>query len=259
MKSIPYHNGSYRTPPGSTSKITSLVPTASFYTRFIWEVVTAAQKAKKKCYDGEAWVQSSWNVLKSLEGVGVTFDVQGIENIRKADGPVVFIGNHMSALETTILPVLAFSEKPLCFVIKQSLLEYPVFKHVAGARHPIAVTRTNPRADLKAMMADGVERLQSGRSVVVFPQTTRAHTFSPEEMSTIGVKLAKKAGVPVIPLALKTDAWGNGKKLKDFGKIDTEKTVHFSFGNPIEITSKGAEEQKQICHFIEAELNKWQS
>ena len=66
----------------------------------------------------------------------------------------------------------------------------------------------------------------------------RTVTFDPEQFNTIGVKLAQKAKVPIIPLALKTNAWGNGKVLKDFGCIDTSKTVHFAFGEPIEVQAK---------------------
>lgn len=258
MKRLPYDNNSYTTKRTTPSFLKRCFPTALFYTRFIWEVIVSAIRARQNRYTGDAWVTSSWGVFKSLESIGVEFDISGIENLHLVDGPVVVVGNHMSMLETTILPLIIYPEKPLCFVIKKSLLEYPIFKHVAAARHPIAVTRTNPRADLKTMMSEGTERLASGRSVVVFPQTTRSHSFSPEEMSTIGVKLAKKAQVTVVPLALKTDAWDNGKKIKDFGKINTTRKVHFSFGKPITIEGKGGEEQDKICHFIESELKKWQ-
>ena len=76
-------------------------------------------------------------------------------------------------------------------------------------------------------------------------------------MSSIGVKLAKKAGVPVIPLALQTSAWKNGKFIKDFGGIDAEKDAHFSFGEPIHVKGKGAEEHQMIIEFIEAKLKEW--
>lgn len=256
MKRLPYNNNHYITQHTTPSFFKRCFPTSLFYIRFLWEIIVSAIRAKQNRYNGKAWVKSSGKVLKALESIGVEFDIRGIENLHLVDGPVVIVGNHMSMLETTILPLIIYPEKPFCFVIKKSLLEYPVFKHVAAARHPIAVTRTNPRADLKTMMSEGTERLGVGRSVVVFPQTTRSHSFSAEEMSTIGVKLAKKAHVTVVPLALKTDAWDNGKILKDFGKINTARKVHFSFGKPIQIEGKGGEEQQKICQFIESELKK---
>jgi len=76
-------------------------------------------------------------------------------------------------------------------------------------------------------------------------------------MSSIGVKLARKAEAPIIPLALDTRAWRNGNFLKDFGKIDVPKDVHFAFGEPIRVKGKGAEEHQMIIEFIETRLNRW--
>ena len=77
------------------------------------------------------------------------------------------------------------------------------------------------------------------------------------EFNSIGVKLARKAKVPVIPLALKTDAWGEGKLFKDHGKIDSTKRVHFAFGGPLEIQGQGGQEQQQIIDFITGHLQAW--
>ena len=56
-----------------------------------------------------------------------------------------------------------------------------------------------------------------------------AEVFKPEEFNSIGVKLAKKAGVPVVPVAIKTDFWGNGRIIKELGPIDNKKTIHIKF------------------------------
>jgi len=95
--------------------------------------------------------------------------------------------------------------------------------------------------------------------VIVFPQTTRAQIFDPKQMSSIGVKLAKKGGVSVIPLALKTDAWQNGRLSKDFGRIDRCKTAYFAFGKPLEVNSRGNEEQQAINDFIMKKLSDWKN
>ena len=78
----------------------------------------------------------------------------------------------------------------------------------------------------------------------------KAAKLDPSEFNTIGVKLAKRAGVPVVPIALKTDAWGNGKHLKDFGKIDPSKKVRFVFGRPLLVSEQGGEEHRAIIAFI---------
>jgi 1-acyl-sn-glycerol-3-phosphate acyltransferase len=196
-------------------------------------------------------------VLKSLEKVGVRLDVSGVDNLKNTMGPVIIVGNHMSMMETLILPGIIQPLKPVTFVVKEALLNYPVFKYVMRSRNPIAVTRTNPRQDLKTVLNEGVDRIGKNISVIVFPQTTRAHSFDPSQMSSIGVKLAKKAGVTIVPLALKTDCWENGRKIKDFGRLNLTKTAYFSFGTPLVVTGKGDDEQEQINNFISSKLAEW--
>lgn len=202
-------------------------------------------------------MESSFEVFKSLEAIGVRIVISGIENIKPEAGPVVIVGNHMSMMETLILPVILQPIRDVTFVVKKSLLSYPVFQHVMRSRNPVAVTRTHPREDFKIVMSEGVERLKNGTSVIVFPQTTRSHSFDPEQMSSIAMKLAKKAQVPIVPLALKTDAWRNGKSFKDFGTLDLEKTAYFSFGKPMNVEGKGDIEQATVNAFIVEKLEEW--
>lgn len=257
MHKLAYTEDLYQTPARPLSLLSAMLPSSVFYLHLISIVTRASRIAKKGQYADGNWVDSSFEVLRSLENVGVRINISGIENIERQSGPVVFIGNHMSMMETMLLPVIIQPVLPVTFVVKESLLSYPVFKHVMQSRNPVAVTRTNPRQDLKIVMTEGGERLQRGISVIVFPQTTRSHAFTPDQMSSIGVKLAKKAGVPVIPLALKTDCWQNGVWFKDFGRLDIVKTAHFAFGSPLTITGKGDEEQALINAFIAGEIKRW--
>ena len=210
--------------------------------------------ARRGTYGNDQWARSSFQVLKDLESLGVPVQIEGLDHIRKLTSPCVFVANHMSTLETMVLPAIIQPIRDVTFVVKQSLLDYPVFKHIAAARDPIAVSRKNAREDLKTVISGGVDRLKRGISIVVFPQTTRAVSFDPKLFNTIGIKLAVKAGVPIVPVALQTDAWGNGKWIKDFGKIDTSKTVRFCFGAPIEIEGRGADQQREVIAFIEQKL-----
>ena len=220
MKHLKFTESVYRSKKTEPSLFARLFPSLIFYCRFFVVVCRSALLAKKGRYDWDAWADSSYDVLKIIESVGVKVEIDGVDNLKKLDSPCVFIGNHMSFIETVVLPTIILPFLKITYIIKESLLEYPIFKHVMRSREPIAVTRTNPRQDLKTVLNQGVEKLRSGISIIVFPQTTRSTRFEPEQLSTIGVKLAKKAGVPVVPIALKTDALTNGKLFKDFGKID---------------------------------------
>jgi 1-acyl-sn-glycerol-3-phosphate acyltransferase len=259
MRHLEFKNSVYRTKPEKISLFSKLFPSLTFYSKFLAVVFKSSRLAKKGRFNDEAWVEASYQVLRALEKRGATFEITGIEHLENLNSPCVIIGNHMSMMETIIMASIVQPILTVTFIVKQSLLDYPVFKHIMRSRDPIAVTRTNPRQDLVAVLEGGIERLKKGISIIVFPQTTRTVIFDPSKFSTIGVKLAHRANVPIIPLALKTDAWGNGKRLKDFGKIDPSKKVRFAFGAPISITGKGNEAHEAVKDFIVSKLKEWKS
>ena len=255
----PFYSGtSYQTPEKKTGWFTRLFPTLSYYFRVFFVVQRASTAAKKGQYDSVDWYNSSVEVVKNLEKTGCRLEVTGLEHLQGIDKPVVFIGNHMSTLETFVLPSLIMPQGiDLSYVIKRSLVEYPIFGDVVKARDPVVVDRVNPREDLKTVMQEGAKRLEQGRSLIIFPQHTRTVDFNPKKFNTIGVKLAQKSGAMVVPVALLTWAWSSGKKFKDFGPIIPERKIHFAFGEPMEISGKGQEEHQRIVEFIQQHLERW--
>lgn len=247
----------YISPENKPFWLGRIAPAPVFYYKMMRVILRGAREGKRGEFNNERWYVASIGMLRGLESVGVRVYIENMDIPRNLNTSCVFIGNHMSVLETFVLPCVLLPFQDITFVIKQSLIEYPVFKHIMINCDPIIVTRTNPREDFKIVMEGGEERLKRGVSIVVFPQTTRTITFIPEQFNTIGVKLARKANVPVIPIALKTDAWGNGKIVKDFGKIQPKKAVRFAFGDPIHIQDNGREAHEKIIAFIEKKLKSW--
>ncbi len=250
----------YQTPPGLRRSLLARLspwPALAFYPPVFRIVQRASRLARRGLYGNREWVESSLGIVRVMEGVGMRLAVEGLGHVRALAEPAVFVGNHMSTLETFVLPAILQPLRPITFVVKEALLTYPVFGPVMRSRDPIAVGRANPREDLRAVLEGGQERLARGVSLVVFPQTTRSTAFDPAHFNTIGVKLAARAGVPVVPLALKTDAWGNGRLLKDFGRVDPSLQVHFRFGAPLAAEGKGAAAQKATVGFIRAALEEW--
>ena len=257
MVKLEYYNGSYRTAPRRVTLFSRALPSLILYSKVVAVVFSASSRAKRSGYGNEGWAGSSLDTLRALEDVGVEVEITGTDNFTSLDGPCVFISNHMSTLETFVLPVIIQPYKDVTFVVKQSLVDYPVFRYVMRSRDPVTVGRTNPRDDLKAVLEGGTERLKAGRSMIIFPQTTRMPVFDPGSFNTIGIKLAKKADVPVVPIALKTDAWGNGRRFKDFGRIDPSKKVYFAFGGPMKVRDRGTEEHQTTLEFIKGKLGEW--
>ncbi len=257
---IPVGQNSYKTDPDRHRGLFSrlfLSPRFTFYPQFFWIVWRNSRKALRGAYTADDWAASSFEVMQALENVGADIEITGLDNIREVEGPAVFIANHMSTLETMVLPCIVQPIKPTTFVVKESLIRMPVFGPVMRSRNPVLVGRTNPREDLRAVLEGGAQRLKQGQSIIIFPQSTRALNFSPEDFNTLGIKLALKADVPVVPVALKTDAWGIGKRIKEFGPIDVRKKIYFAFGQGLKIQDRGADQHRKVIAFIQENLDKW--
>ena len=92
---------------------------------------------------------------------------------------------------------------------------------------------------------------------MVFPQATRNPAFRPAVFNSLGVKLAARSGVPVVPLALKTDFSGIGPIVKEFGKIRRDRTVHFRFGEPCDPAAGQKETHAAVIDFIASAMREW--
>ncbi len=220
-------------------------------------VLKGGRMAKSGGWNRNTWMDLSLDIWRTVESCLGTMEVSGCEHLAALDGPAVIVANHMSLLETFAIPAMVLPFQHMTFVVKESLTKLPLFKHVMAGVAPISVTRKNPREDLKRLMDEGPKVLEAGRCIVVFPQATRNPVLKPAEFNTVGSKLAKRAGVPVVPLALKTDFHGIGKVIRDFGPIDRSKEVHFKFGPAIAVTGNGREAHETTLRFIGDALKSW--
>jgi 1-acyl-sn-glycerol-3-phosphate acyltransferase len=227
-----------------------------FHMQFFYIMYKANNVARHGKFNDDEYCKISDNTFRLLENCGAKLHIKGLEHVRNLKEPVVFIGNHMSVLETFILPGLIIPHKAVSFVVKESLIKHPLFGQIMKATNPISVTRTDPKKDFKSVMTTGQQLIKDGRHIIVFPQSTRGK-FIPEEFSSIGEKLAKKANVSIVPIALKTDFWGIGSVLKDFGKIHRDREIFFEFGKPLSSDMEKKALHSEIVNFIETKTKEW--
>jgi len=203
------------------------------------------------------WAMYSHRCLKVVESVGGNVNISGLESVAAHQGPVVYVGNHMSLVETLILPGIALAFGDVNFVVKEELRHYPVFGSIFRCLGMIAVSRKNPREDFKVVLREGHKFISNGGSIIIFPQATRSMEFDVHAFNTLGVKLASRAGVPVVPVAIKTDFNGNGKWVKDMGPINPQKPIYLKFGDPLPVSGKSREVHQQVVEFITQNLSAW--
>ncbi len=228
-----------------------------YYTRIVLAFIIARLDGLRGKLTRDRWLQASIRCLRAVESAGGRVHVSGLEAVSQHKGPLIFIANHMSILETIILPSITLIFNDVTFIIKDELLRYPLIGRVMKALNLIAVYRKNPREDLKIVLNEGYKRLRQGCSVVIFPQATRSKVFDEKIFNTLGIKLARKAGVPVVPIALKTDFHGNGQWIKDIGPINPDLALYFKFGKPMSIIGNGQATHQLVVEFITQNLAQW--
>jgi 1-acyl-sn-glycerol-3-phosphate acyltransferase len=146
---------------------------------------------------------------------GIRVKIEGQENI--PDEPCVYAVKHQSTWETTTLPVAL---PPFAWILKKELMYIPFFGWALYALGAIAINRSNPRAALKQVNEKGVAQIKSGRSVVIFPEGTRAAVGEAGQYKPGVILLAKKAGVPIVPVAHNAGlCWPKGTVIKHAGII----------------------------------------
>ncbi len=230
---------------------------AWYYTLFFREILGGRSRALAGTYDNQEWFESSRRIMGFIERCGGRFEISGLDHIRRLETPVVFISNHMSTVETMVFPCIIAPFKKVTFVVKESLETMPIFGPVMRTCNPVTVGRENAREDMQKVLTGGAERLADGISIILFPQSTRMVVFSPERFNSLGVKLARRADVPVVPVAIKTDFWRHGRLFKDFGPLDRSKRIHIRFGEPMAVTGNGKEQHQAIVEFIQENLAAW--
>jgi 1-acyl-sn-glycerol-3-phosphate acyltransferase len=160
---------------------------------------------------------------------GVRYKLRGLENLQAL--PAVIVSNHQSSWETIFYYRLAYPVSP---ILKKELISIPFWGWSLRYLHPIAIDRSKPREAGKSLLKQGLQRLQQGSSIIVFPEGSRSSGLTLGRFSRGAAKLAISAGAPIIPIAHDAGkCWPPRQLLKRPG------TINVVIGQPIE--SKGRE------------------
>lgn len=228
-----------------------------FLIKFVYYIFKYRSQASKGNFKKKGMVEASGKIFELVEECGGVFHITGIDNIRNLKKPVVFIGNHMGNIEGMTFPAIIGPFRDLVFVVKQGNMTHPFFGPIAKDANSIGVSRVKPREDFMTVINKGSEMINKGYSIIIFPQGSRKEVFNSEEFNSLGIKLAAKSKVKVIPVAVKTDFWANGKIFKDVGVLNRKNKIYMKFGEPLTITGSGKTEHKEVIDFITENLKAW--
>ncbi len=210
----------------------------------------------------EKWTEFCFSSVTVPESLGMNVSVEGFSGRSEYKGPVVYVCNHMSMTETILLPPVLLSFGSLSYVAKASLAHLPFLGKAAAHMGMVPVSRTSPREDLMNILRIGTERIGRGESFLIFPQGTRSDVLSRGRFSSIGAKLAERAGCPVVPLAVDTRCQPTRTKgafrkvLKDFGPVDTSFDLRVACG-PVIACGKSKAMHEASFDWMAGKLEEW--
>ena len=132
------------------------------------------------------WLQPFWKVTW-----------EGKEHIKK-DQTYVIVSNHQTLIDILVIYTLF---KHFKWVAKNSLLKIPFVGWNMALNGYIIVKRTDAKSQIK-MMKHAERALNSGSSIMIFPEGTRSPDGNIGRFKRGAFILSEIANVPVIPIAL---------------------------------------------------------
>ena len=170
-----------------------------------------------------------WLVLS-----GVRVRVKGLELLDPRQ-TYVFVSNHRSYLDTAAMFI--YTGRRIGLLAKKELLKVPVLGVGMGFVNVMAIDRTNRESAIRTTEA-AAQRIKSGVSFAVFVEGTRAKPGELLPFKKGAFYMARQAGVPVVPVAIKNSdvLMGKGTGAARSG------TIEMVFMRPIETLSRTSDE-----------------
>lgn len=176
-----------------------------------------------------------------LKVAGVRVQVTGQEHI--PNEPVVFVANHQGNFDVPIM--ITATKHPKAFISKVEVQKFPIIPRWMELMGCIFIDRSDRRQSIKAIRS-GVETIQSGQSIIVFPEGTRSKGGPIKEFKAGSLTLATSSGVKIIPVAIQ----GSHHLLETHNRIKPG-TVTVTFLPPIDPSEVP---NKEIAALAEASI-----
>jgi 1-acyl-sn-glycerol-3-phosphate acyltransferase len=145
------------------------------------------------------------------------------------EGPFVIIANHPTLVDVTAL--LASYDGITCFV-KPSHMNNPFISRLLRYCGHIDAGAGESLAGAAAIQA-GIDRLREGFSVLIFPEGTRSPRNALHPFRRGAFELARRAGVPVLPMFITCDPPALMKGVPFWAQTDDKAELHLRSWAPM--------------------------
>jgi 1-acyl-sn-glycerol-3-phosphate acyltransferase len=193
------------------------------------------------------WPLSRLGSQGMLRACGVTaLHVEGADRL-EACSPAVVMANHESLFDPAVLMTCARS--PLRFVVKREVSSLPIFGNALAAMGHVFVDRGDSVAAERALDR-AAAAISAGRTVLVFPEGTRAETDELLPFKKGGFRLAMRAGVSILPVGIA----GTGRILPKHGGFQRRGEVAVVVGEPVPTTGYGVRDLEGLIAHVRSEV-----
>lgn len=134
-------------------------------------------------------------------------------------GGLIVLSSHQSHLDPLLLGLAC--DRRLSSLARSSLYTFKPFGAVITALDAIPIDR---EASALVAMKTVIRRLEEGAAVIIFPEGTRTATGRLGELKSGFALIAKRAGVPIVPVAIvgAWECWPKTRLLPRPGRIRLE-------------------------------------
>ncbi|MGD9559447.1 MAG: lysophospholipid acyltransferase family protein [Oscillospiraceae bacterium] len=194
-----------------------------------WRARSLEKKGRTAEKDALVARQCAQWTKKLLHHIKIELDVRGRENLPAAGDAVVYAANHQSFIDIPVLLNVIYPPQPL--LARSEIAKVPM---LAGWMRLIGCLFV-PRGDARASVAtlrEGEELLKSGKSLIIFPEGTRSKSSEMGTFMAGAVRIAWKAGVPIVPVAI--EGTYKGLEGNDYRVLKKPVTVRVAFLPPVD-------------------------
>lgn len=193
---------------------------------------------------GRGLYATLWVLCRTLGVSLFGFRVRFAEPL-PATGGLLVLSTHQSHLDPLLLGLAC--DRRLSSLARSSLYRFKPFGAVITALDAVPIDRESSAV---AAMKVVIGRLRAGAAVVVFPEGTRTGTGRPGAIKSGFALIAKKAGVPIVPVAIvgAYECWPRSRLLPRPGRIRVE------FGRLITPEEIAAIDERELVEVVSRQL-----
>ena len=159
------------------------------------------------------WVKGIFKLLQII--CNITYEIRGKENIPSY--AVLVASKHQSAFETF---ALFYHINNSIFIHKRQLFFIPIFGQYLKKINMISIDRSEGTIAMRKMLKQTKEKIQEGKSIIIFPEGTRKKPGENPDYKTGIAGIYKNLETEVLPVAVNSGHyWPKHILIKKPGKI----------------------------------------